>query len=109
MSGKVGKDLGELESKSGGFINILVSKSPAAQSALDKIGVSGQQAGSLIEAATPAAAVAGGAAIGAFVLKSVGDFQNLAQETLHFQQVAGGTAEEASRWVQTADDFGVST
>lgn len=109
LAGNIKKDFGDLESKSGGFINSIVSKSPAAQGALDKIGVSGQQAGSLIESAIPMAAVAGAAAIGAFVAKSVADFQNLAQETLHFQQVAGGTAEEASRWVQTADDFGVST
>jgi hypothetical protein len=109
LSSKISKNFGDLESKSGGFIDNLVSKSPLAQTALDKVGVSGAQAGSLIEKAIPLAVVAGGAAIGGFAVKAISDFQNLAQETLHFQQVAGGTAEEASRWVQTADDFGVST
>jgi hypothetical protein len=109
LSSKISKNFGDLESKSGGFIDNLVSKSPLAQTALDRVGVSGAQAGSLIEKAIPLAVVAGGAAIGGFAVKAISDFQNLAQETLHFQQVAGGTAEEASRWVQTADDFGVST
>lgn len=109
LGGKIKKDFGDLETKSGGFIDNLVSKSPAAAKALDRVGVSGSQAGSLIEKAIPMAVAAGGAAIGAFAVKSVGDFQHMAQEVLHFQQIAGGTAEEASRWVQTADDFGVST
>jgi hypothetical protein len=108
LAGNVKKEFGDLETKSGGFINNIVSKSPTASAALDKIGVSGQQAGSLIEKAIPLAAVAGGAAIGAFAVKAVADYQNLAQSVLKYQQIAGGTAEEASRWVQTADDFGVS-
>lgn len=82
---------------------------PGAAGDLQSFGAKLSGTADLFGAALPAAVVVGGVAIGAFAAKATADFQNLAQETLHFQQVAGGTAEEASRWVQTADDFGVST
>jgi hypothetical protein len=82
---------------------------PGAAGDLQSFGAKLSGTADLFGAALPTAVVVGGVAIGAFAAKATADFQNLAQETLHFQQIAGGTADEASRWVQTADDFGVST
>lgn len=55
--------------------------------------------------------LAGPAALGAVItvgVKTVGMVQDLAQEVLRFQRVAGTSAEESSKFVEVMSDYGVS-
>lgn len=68
-----------------------------AGGAFDAIGVAG-----------PQAALAAGAAVGAFVLSAVGQFQSLALTAGDAATKMGTTVDEASRWMETAADLGVN-
>jgi hypothetical protein len=54
-------------------------------------------------------AAAAGAAIGAFVVKSVVDFQKLAIAAGKFSDATGLSTEQASRFIEVAGDFGVES
>ena len=53
-------------------------------------------------------ALGAAAAIGGFALKGVSDFTNLADAAKSFSTTAGISVEDASRWIETSDDLGVS-
>lgn len=89
------------------------------QGALDKIGLGGTKASAALEGVgnvagggLTAGAAAGGAAVaalGAVVVKGIGDFVGLAAEVRNFKQLSGASAEESSRFVAVLDDFGISS
>jgi hypothetical protein len=94
---------GLLKGVSGG-VTQLRGALPGVGGALDALGAS---AGSMSELVATGLAGAGAAFV-AFGVKSVASFQESAQEVLHFKEVTGTTADEASRLVAVADDMGVS-
>lgn len=94
-----------LKTKLSSALDGISQKFPAVGKVAEKFGMDTNAA---LGAAVPAAAATAGAAIAGFAVKSISDFQNTAQEVLHFKEVAGGTAESASRWVETFNDYGVS-
>jgi hypothetical protein len=51
---------------------------------------------------------AAGLAIGKFVADAIGHFQQLALEANNFGDAVGLSVEDASRWIEVADDLGVS-
>jgi hypothetical protein len=106
--GDVEKTATGLKGKLGNLFEGLAGKSSGFQSALDKVGISGKEAGAAIGAAIPVAAIGAGAAITAFAAKSIGEFQSLATEVLKFKEATGLSAEEASKFVSAADDIGIS-
>lgn len=102
---KKGTSLGD---KFGGAIEKAAAKSPLLSGALDKVGLSATQAGSVLATALPGAALAAGAGIGVFAAKAVGDFQKLGASILDFQRVSGASADDSSRFVAVLDDFEIS-
>lgn len=60
-------------------------------------------------AAIPLPVVAAGAAVGAFALKAVNDFQRVALESGKLHDATGLAVEDASRWIEVAADVGVGT
>lgn len=69
-------------------------------------------AGGIFDAIGSSAAVGmagAGAAVGAFAVKAINQFQNLALEVDNFTQKTGTSADAASRWVEVSKDLGVST
>lgn len=116
---KVGKtadvELGKAEKKTKGFagnvtagLDKLVARSPVAAAALDKVGLSTSQLGALAGPALVSGLAVGGAAIGAFAIKGVQDFRDLAIESGKFADATGLSVESASRYIAVADDVGVS-
>ncbi len=107
--GDVEKQASGLKGKLGSAFDGLASKSSTVTGVLDKIGISGQQAGAAIATALPLAAATAGAAIGAFALKGASDFANLGLAVDKFAQSSGLSLDQASRWVEVAGDLGIST
>jgi hypothetical protein len=102
---KVGDQSEATGSKFSGLFDKFTTKFPAAGRAASKFGIDAGTAGSM--AATAAATAA--TAVGAFAVKSVQAYQEVAGQILQFQRVSGTSAEEASRWVEVAGDYGVSS
>ncbi len=73
--------------------------------ALDKLGVSGAASSGLLAAGF----IGAGAAIGGFAVKAIGDFQETALAAGKFAESTGLSAEESSRWIEVANDIGIST
>lgn len=64
----------------------------------------------LIGAATsPAGIIAGVAAFSAVAMKSISSFSNLGTSIGKFADATGLSTEQSSRWIEVADDAGVST
>lgn len=83
-------------------------KIPGVSGLMEKFGVTSSQAGAVLGTAVAGGAAAAGAAVEKFLVSSVNQFQTQAQEVLHFKEVTGLAATEASKFVAVADDFGVS-
>lgn len=101
-------DAADETSRFGGAIDNLAARSPLVAGALDRVGVSGTQAASVIGTALPGAALAAGGALVAFGVHAFNSFQDLAGAVLNFQRVSGATADEASRFVAVLDDYQIS-
>ncbi len=86
----------------------LTSKLAPADNMLAKLGITGQITGSQLGALGAGAAAAGVAGLIALAGEGISKFQSLAANVLHFQQVTGTTADEASRFVAVMDDYKVS-
>lgn len=86
----------------------LANRIPGVGGVMGQLIKSGGDVGSTLGAVIPGAAVAGAAALAAFAVKSVASFAAQAQEVLHFKEVSGLAADEASRFVAVADDYGVA-
>ena len=99
------KNLSTEAESTGSRLEGLLQKSPMAQSALGKVGISAEDAAGGIG---QLAQKLGPAAIGAVLTKGVTDFQRLAGEVLQFQRIAGTTAEDSSRWVEVLGDYNIS-
>lgn len=74
----------------------------------DELETSGKKSSDFADKAGKAALVAG-AAIGAFAVSSVKEFQNLGLEVGKFSDVTQVSAEMSSKWIEVAGDLGVST
>lgn len=74
-----------------------------AQRAAGNMGDKLKSMGTIVAGATAAA----GAAIASFVVKSIGDFQDLALSVDKFRDASGLTLDQASRWTEVAGDIGV--
>lgn len=92
----------------GGALSNFAQKIPGVSGLMDKFGVSSSQAGALLGTAVAAGAAGAGLAVEKFVAASVTEFQTQAQAVLHFKEVTGLLADEASRFVAVADDYEVS-
>lgn len=92
----------------GTSIENAAAKSPLLTGALDKVGLSGQQAGSAITTALPGAMLVAGGAVAAFGVHAFGTFQDLAASVLDFQRIIGTSAEESSAFVAVLDDYAIS-
>ena len=68
--------------------------------------VVGQAAGAFL---SPAGLAAGAAAVGGAAVKAVGEFEQLGLAVGKVSDGTGLTADAASRWIEVADDAGVST
>ena len=79
-----------------------------AEGAMGKVKAAGSSAFQTISDNAGAAAAGAGAAIGAFVVKAVGHFEELALSAEDFSTAAGTSVEDASRWIKISDDLGVS-
>lgn len=79
----------------------------SAQGALAKGNVLVSNAFSLVKQNAAALATAGAAAIGAFVVKSVSAFQDLALASGKFADATGLSTEQASRLIEVVGDIGV--
>lgn len=89
-------------------LSTMSSKVGEAEGAFGKLKAGGGGALDLIKNNAASAMAGAGAAIGAFVVKGIGDFTDLALAAETFATAAGTTTEEASRWLEVADDLGVS-
>jgi hypothetical protein len=89
-------------------LDSIKAKTAEAEGGFGKLKAGGSSAFSALGVGASTVAAGAGAAIAGFAVKAIGDFQSTAQEVLHFKEVAGGTAEAASRWVETFNDYGVS-
>jgi len=112
---KAGKGIDDLGTKASGLsarfgdaFEKAAAKSPMLTGALDKVGLSGAKAGSMIATALPGAALAAGAAIGVFALKSIGEFEKTALAADKFRDATGLSLDLSSKWIAVADDVGVS-
>lgn len=101
-SGHSAKDFGDSIS------NDLANKIPGVRGLMSKMGLDAGELAGQLGKAVPFATAAAGAAIAAFAVKSVSDFQHAAQEVLHFKDVSGLTADASSRWVAVGAQFGVA-
>jgi len=80
-----------------------------AQGAMGKFGAIGSSVFGAVKANAVQFATAGAAAIGAFVVKSVVDFQKLAIAAGKFSDATGLSTEQASRFIEVSGDFGVES
>src|SRR5687767_4805486 len=78
-----------------------------ASMATGKVGGLGGQLGGLGKYAAGAALAGAGAGMVAFATKGVEAFTTLAGEVRQFQQIAGGTSEDASRLLDVFGDLGI--
>lgn len=90
--------------RSGAMFEKLTGRFPALGKAAEKFGIDAGNAGTVAAGAATAAATAAAA----FAAKSVEAYQNVAGEILKFQRASGASAEEASKFVEVAGDYGVS-
>jgi len=102
---KVGDASEATGSKFSGLFDKFTTKFPAAGRAASKFGIDSSAAAGMAASGAAAAATA----VGAFALKSVQAYQDLAGQILQFQRVSGTSAEQASRWVDLAGEFEVGT
>ena len=73
--------------------------------AMKDLGITGD---SVMAKALPAAAAAGAGAVAVFTAKAIGNFSELATETDKLSVVSNLSAQDASRWIEVAGDWGVS-
>lgn len=92
----------------GTALSNFAEKIPGVSGLMDKFGISGANAGALVGTAVAGGALAAGVAVEKFVNVSIEEFQKQAQEVLHFKEVTGLAATEASRFVAVAGDYAVS-
>jgi hypothetical protein len=78
-----------------------------AEGAFGKMKAGFGAASDFVKANAAAMASAAGAAIAGFAIKAVTDFQDLALEVDKFSNVTRVAAEDASRWIEVAGDFGI--
>ena len=79
-----------------------------AEGAFGKLKAGASGAATLITENIGLAGTAAAGAVAAFVAKSVGHFEELAEKSANVATQMGTDSETASRWVQVADDLGVS-
>ncbi|MFM2078091.1 MAG: hypothetical protein RJA49_1981 [Actinomycetota bacterium] len=103
--GRLSSIFGGAKEKLGGAIDSLGEKFPALGKVMEGAGLTGT---SVMGAALPAAAAGAATAIGVFVAKSVAGFSHLATETEKLSTVSNLSAQDASRWIEVAGDWGVS-
>jgi len=75
----------------------LDTKAKGLTGTLQRMGISGQVAGSIMTAGIVGGAVAAGAAVGKFALDGISHFASLTAEVRAYQRVLGGSAEDSSR------------
>ena len=80
-----------------------------AEGAFGKMKASAGGAFDIIKDNAAAAATGAATAIGAFAVKAIGHFEDLAQSAHTFSTAAGVGVEDAARWLEVADDLGVSS
>lgn len=80
-----------------------------ASQVLEVVKGSSVAAGGALSGALVGGAVAGAAAIAALAVKGIGTFTKLAAEVDDFQDVAGGSTEDASRMVVALRELGISS
>jgi hypothetical protein len=73
--------------------------------AMKDLGITGE---SVMAKALPAAAAGGAAAVGVFVAKAITGFSQLVTQTDKLSTVSNLSAQDASRWIEVAGDWGVS-
>ena len=103
--GRIGTAWDNLKGKFAGNVDDMVGSKGKLGGALSDLGVTGE---SVMGAALPAAAAAAAVGIGVFVAKSVAGFSELATQTDKLHQVSNLSAQDASRWIEVAGDWGVS-
>lgn len=69
----------------------------------------GKRAGNALKNLSVTQVAAAGAAIGAFGVKAVMAFQNVALEAGRFSDATGLAVEDASRWIEVSGDLGVES
>jgi len=87
--------------------NNFKTKIAEADGAMGKLKAGFGAATDFVKANAAAMASAAGAAIAGFAVKAVTDFQDLALEVDKFSNVTRVAAEDASRWIEVAGDFGI--
>ena len=80
-----------------------------AEGAVGKFKVASGAAFDFMKANLATFAAGAGAAIGAFALKAIGEFQDLALEVDKFRNATGLSLDASSRWIEVAGDLGVSS
>lgn len=78
-----------------------------ADGAFGKLKAGASGLGGILQANVAAAATAAGAALVTFGAKAASAFQEAALEADKFSDATGVSAEEASKWISVADDFGL--
>ena len=99
----------DLDSK--GFdsgIKSLRKEVASADGAIEKMKVAGSGLGTLLQENIASAAMAAGAALVTFGVKSVQAFQDTAIAAGKFSDAAGIAVDDASRWIEVSGDLGVS-
>lgn len=91
-----------------GFNNFK-SKIAEADGAMGKMKAGFGAASDFVKANAASMASAAGAAIAGFVIKAIGDFQDLALSVAKFSEVTRIAAEDSSRWIEVAGDLGIET
>lgn len=81
---------------------------PGLSGVMSKLEGAGGNLGATMGAVLPAAFIAAGAAVVEFGIKSVESFAEQAHAVLHFKEVSGLAAEEASKFVAVAEEYAVS-
>jgi len=95
-----------LQDASNAFQNFK-SKIGEAEGAMGKMKAGFSAAGDFIKANAAQFTAVAGAAIAGFVVKAIGEFQDLALAVDKFRDATGVTLDEASRWTEVAGDIGV--
>lgn len=90
-----------------GFLSGLKSDIGEAEGAFGKFKAAGSGAMSFISNNAAGLAAGAGAAVAAFAVSSITDFQKVVLEVGNFRDALGLSAEEASRWVEVAGDLGI--
>jgi hypothetical protein len=90
-----------------GFLGNLKSDLSDAEGGFNKFKVAGGGAMSFVSNNAAGLAAGAGAAVAAFAVSAISDFQELAGEVGNFRDALGLTSDEASRWVEVAGDLGI--